>query len=103
MIAAQLYTLREQLKTPGDIARTLRRVREIGYEAVQLSGLGEIAPAELGKILSGEGLVCCATHVSPERLRDEVAAVIEEHRLWDCHFTAIGGFIPKNPVAGDWH
>jgi len=102
MIAAQLYTLREQLKTPGDIARTLRRVREIGYEAVQLSGLGEIAAAELEKILSGEGLTCCATHVSPERLRDEAAAVIEEHRLWKCRYTAIGGFVPKDPTAGEW-
>jgi sugar phosphate isomerase/epimerase len=103
MIAAQLYTVRDYTKTPADIARTLQRVRKIGYEAVQLSTLGKIEPAELGKMLSGEGLVCCATHVSPERLRDEAAAVIEEHRLWNCRYTAIGGFIPKNPVAGDWH
>jgi sugar phosphate isomerase/epimerase len=103
MIAAQLYTLREQTKTPEDIAKTLKRVRKMGYEAVQASALGKIEPAELAKILSGEGLTCCATHVSPERLRDEPAAVLEEHRLWNCHYTAIGGFFPKNPTAADWH
>jgi len=103
MIAAQLYTLREYTKTPSDIARTLHRVRKIGYEAVQVSALGKIEPAELGKMFSGEGLVCCATHVSPERLRDETAAVLDEHRLWNCHYMAIGGFFPKNPTAGDWH
>ena len=38
-IAAQLYTLRDYLQTPKDIARTLAKVRKIGYRIVQLSGL----------------------------------------------------------------
>jgi hypothetical protein len=33
-IAAQLYTCRDILKTPAEIATTLRRLREIGYQAV---------------------------------------------------------------------
>ena len=61
-IAAQLYTLREFTKTPADIASTLKRVRKIGYEAVQCSALGKIDPKELKNILDGEGLTCCATH-----------------------------------------
>ena len=68
VIAAQLYTVREFTQTPADISKTLKRIRKIGYEAVQLSALGKIDPAELGKMLSSEGLACCATHVSPERL-----------------------------------
>ena len=42
VIGAQLYTLRDHLKTPPDIAKTLARVRKMGYEAVQVSGVGAI-------------------------------------------------------------
>ena len=42
-VAAQLYTLRDHLKTPEDMKKTLKRVHEIGFQAVQLSGLGPIA------------------------------------------------------------
>jgi sugar phosphate isomerase/epimerase len=97
-----MYTLRDFTKTSKDIAITLARVKKMGYDAVQLSALGKIDAAELAKILENEGLTCCATHVAPERLRDEPAAVIEDHRLWNCQYTAIGGFFPKKPTAKDW-
>ena len=101
-IAAQMYTLREFTKTPADIAATLRKVKKLGYDAVQVSAFGKIDPKERAGILSGEGLICCATHVSLEQLRDETARVIDEHKLWGCKYTAIGGFFPKNPRPADW-
>ena len=101
-IAAQLYTLRAFTKTPADIAATLAKVKRLGYDAVQLSALGPIEPAELARILAGEGLTCCATHTSLERLGNEPERVIEEHRLWDSRYTAIGGFYQKNCTARDW-
>ncbi|MGD0768610.1 MAG: sugar phosphate isomerase/epimerase [Tepidisphaeraceae bacterium] len=101
-IAAQMYTLRDFTKTPRDIAATLARVKKMGYDAVQLSALGKIDAHELAGILRGEGLACCATHVSPDRMRDETAQVIEEHHLWNCKYTATAGFFPKNPTPADW-
>lgn len=101
-IAAQLYTLRDFTKTPADIASTFARVRKIGYTAVQVSGMGPIEPKELAKILLNEGLTCCATHNSRERLRDHTQAVIDEHLLWGCGLTAIGGFFPRDPTREDW-
>jgi sugar phosphate isomerase/epimerase len=94
-IAAQMYTLREFTKTPPDIAKTLGRVKKLGYDAVQLSALGPIDPKELAKILQNEGLACCATHVSQDRMKNETEKVLEEHKLWACRYTAIGGFNPK--------
>ena len=47
VIAAQLYTLRDYTKTPADIAQTLKKVKALGYDAVQLSALGPIDPVEL--------------------------------------------------------
>ena len=89
-LAATLYTLRAYTKAPWDITRTLKKVRSIGYESVQLSGLGPIDPSELKTILDGEGLSVCATHVSYERLEKELDVVVEEHRLWGCRHIAIG-------------
>ena len=91
VIAAQLYTVREFIKTPADIAETFKKVRAIGYEAVQLSAVGPIEPAALKKIADDNGLAICATHISYERMRDDTAAAIAEHQLWDCKYPGIGG------------
>jgi sugar phosphate isomerase/epimerase len=90
-LAAQLYTLRNFAKTPADIARTLKRVRQIGYQAVQISGFGPADPAEIAKMLDGEGLACCSTHVGWQRFASELDKLIDEHRLWRCAHPAIGG------------
>ncbi|HQC53792.1 MAG TPA: sugar phosphate isomerase/epimerase [Lentisphaeria bacterium] len=98
LIAAQLYTLREFCKTPADIATSCYRVKKMGYDGVQLSGIGAIEPTEMRKILDGEGLLCAATHRSLDQMENAAEALIEEHHILDCKYTAIGGFSPKE----DW-
>jgi len=90
-IAAQLFTLREFTKTPADVAKTLKKVRKIGYEAVQLSALGPIDPHELKMLADGEGLTICATHTGYNRMHDDPQGVIEEHHIYECKNAAIGG------------
>jgi sugar phosphate isomerase/epimerase len=102
-IALQLYTLRDFLKTPTDIAKTLKRVKHLGYAAVQASGLGPIPPAELKKILDGEGLACVATHINIDDLRKDPAQIIANHKALACKYTAIGGFGWADPTAPEWH
>ena len=89
-IGVTLYTLRDYVKTPEDIASTLKKVKGIGYEHIQLSALGEIDPNVLGDMIRSEGLHVCATHVGFDRLQDDLDRVIEEHRLWGCDNIAIG-------------
>jgi sugar phosphate isomerase/epimerase len=88
-LAAQLYTLRDFLKTPADIAQSLKKVAAIGYRSVQLSAVGPIDNRELKKILDGEGLSVCATHTNLDQLQGDLDTVIEEHRIFDCKYTAI--------------
>lgn len=90
MIAAQLYTLRDHTKTPEAIATTLRKVREIGYEAVQLSALGPIETVRLKELLDENGLTACATHTPWDRLQRDLQGVIDEHRTLGCRHVAIG-------------
>jgi sugar phosphate isomerase/epimerase len=101
-IAAQLYTVRDFTRTPAELARTLQRVRELGYTAVQVSAVGPIDAGELGQLLDGEGLACCATHVAFDRLRDDPAAVVADHQKWKCRYVAVGGFFPEKATTADW-
>lgn len=89
-IAAQLYTLREHLKTPEDIDKTLTKVKEIGYDAVQVSGMGPIDPQDLKTIADREDLTICATHIGFDRLKNELQTVINEHKLWECKYVGLG-------------
>lgn len=90
-IAAQLYTLRDFLKTPEDIAASLPRVAALGYRAVQTSGLGPIDHAELRQICDGCGLEIIATHVGLEAILNQTEAVVEQHRIYGCRHVGVGG------------
>ncbi|MDR2483116.1 MAG: sugar phosphate isomerase/epimerase [Treponema sp.] len=78
-IGAQLYTVREYSKTPADIEETLRRIRDIGYRVVQISGFGPCDTDRLAGWLKDFGIEVCGTHVSwasladPESLKKTIA------------------------------
>ena len=88
-VAAQLFTLRNAIKTPQDIAASMKRVREMGYQAVQVSGMGPIAEEELMKILDGEGLTCCATHEGTQRILEHPEEIVERLDKLNCTYTAV--------------
>lgn len=91
VIGAQMYTLRDHLKTPIDMAKTCARVKKMGYDAIQVSAFGAIEVAELAKIIHGEGLVVAATHVGLDMMKD-TAKCVDYHAALKCTYTAIGGF-----------
>ena len=87
-VAAQLYTIREFIKTPADIAASMKKIREIGYTSVQVSGMGPIDEAELVEILDGEGLTCCATHENGDIIRKTPEVVVDRLKKLGCKYTA---------------
>lgn len=89
-VAAQLYTLREFLKTPGDVEKTLKKVKAMGYNAVQASGIGPVDPKVLKQLADEAGVKICATHISYDRLKNDLEAVIQDHKTWDCRYVGLG-------------
>ena len=87
-VAAQLYTIRQALENSRDIAKSLGKVRRIGYEAVQVSGLGPIEEDELVRMLAGEGLTCCATHESGEMILTQPEVLIDRLNKLNCKYVA---------------
>lgn len=93
VIAAQMFTVRDFCASIPDIAKSLAKVKDIGYTAVQPSGKGfaEADPKELAKVYEDSGLIVGATHISWDRFSNDLDAVIEEHKMWKCEYPAIGG------------
>lgn len=87
-VAAQLFTLREHQKTPEDIAQTLKKVAAIGYQAVQVSGMGPIPEDELRSQCDELGLTICSTHEPGARIVGETDQVIARLQALGCTHTA---------------
>ena len=87
-VAVQLYTLRDFCKTAADYAASLKKVRAIGYQAIQISGVGPIPAAELRSIAEGEGLVICATHESGDTILNEPGKIVERLAALGTKYTA---------------
>lgn len=99
-VGAQLYTVREFCKTLPDIEKTLKKVAQIGYTAIQISGFGPVDPKAVAKLVEDNGLTVASTHVGWDRFLTDLDRLIEEHLLWKCVHPAIGG-LPKEYYSLD--
>lgn len=97
-LAVQMYTIREHTGTVSGLDESLRKIRSIGYEAVQLSAVGAMAgerPAvdarTARKMLDDHGLRCIATHRPWDSLTGATAEEIDFHQTLGCDYVAIGG------------
>ncbi len=70
VVALQMYTVRDEAQK--DFAGTLKRVAEMGYPAVQLSGTGDLSSRELRRLLDGLGLKVAGAHVNLDALENEL-------------------------------
>ncbi len=89
-IAVTLYSLRDYCKTKEALDETLGKLKNIGYEAVQVSGIGPISPEEVKGLLDKHGLFCVATHENLKDLTENTEAVIKKLKTLECPFTALG-------------
>lgn len=92
--AAQLYTVREHVKTAEGFEKALERVHEMGYQGVQISAVEAfekfVSPAETAKWLQKYNLTCCATHRPWDKLLNETDKEIETHKTIGCTHIGIG-------------
>ena len=89
-LGAQLFSFREFIKTPEDVRTTLKKIRDMGYEAVQLSS--SICPmpnAELAGILKENGLNPCSSHDPANKILETPDAVATRLRELGCPHCAV--------------
>jgi len=97
VVGAQLYTAREFTKDLPGVAETLKKVADIGYTAIQISGFGPVNDQEVAKLVEDNGLTVASTHTGWPLFLNDLDAVIETHKLWKCDHPAIGG------LPGEYH
>ncbi len=91
-IGAQLYTTRELCKNLDDFAMTLKKVADIGYTTVQVSGTCAYEADWLKKELDRNGLDCVLTHIPAPRIVGETAKVVAEHEVFGCNHIGLGWY-----------
>ena len=91
-IAAQLYNTRDYCKTPHDIEATLRRIKTIGFDVIQISGFGPCDTDLLAGWVKELGLEVCLTHSPWARITDtaELPKLIAEHKKLGCPIIGLG-------------
>ncbi len=95
-LSAQLFTVKDFTKTQDEISETLKKVKEIGYNSVQVSAFGKYDPCWLADKVKELGLEICASHTPFDRIIDDTDAVIKEHKAWGCKYIGLGmGFFPN--------
>lgn len=89
-IGAQLYTVREFTKDLDGFSETLKKVSDIGYRYVQVSGTcafdGEWLAGELRK----NGLKCAVTHTPAGEILEEPEKTAEKHKEFGCEYIGLG-------------
>ncbi len=101
IIGAQCYTVRAFTQTERDFRIAMQRIADIGYTAVQLSAIGPIDPKVIRSICDENGLAIVLTHTNPERILNDVDAVIREHEILGCKYIGIGS-MPDRYRNADW-
>lgn len=86
-IAMQVYSLRENAEK--DFSHTMRCIREMGYDGVELAGLYGLAPEEIRKCLDENKLKAISAHVSYEQLIENMESVIQDYKIIGCEYIAI--------------
>lgn len=90
IIGAQLYGLREYTKTLEDFAETLKKVADMGYTSVQVSGTCAYEGEWLAEALKAAGLTCDLTHYSFDEMKADAKAVVEKHKKFGCKYIGVG-------------
>lgn len=91
-IGAQFFTLRDHCKNLPDFAESLKKVADIGYKTVQISGVCPYEPEWLAEQLKKNDLRCVLTHTPPTDIAAKPAEVAKAHQTFDCEHVGIGWF-----------
>ncbi len=89
-IGAQFFTIRDFCQDLNSLSESIKRVADIGYDYVQISGTCEYEPEWLKAELDKNGLKCVLTHIPVDKLLNETKEVAKAHDVFDCKYVGLG-------------
>ncbi len=89
-IGAQLYTVCSKTQTLEGFEDSLKKVAEMGYKTVQVSGTCAYEPQWLRDKLQENDLKCVLTHIDIKKIVEETEKVVADHKIFGCSHIGIG-------------
>ena len=89
-IGAQFFTIRDHCKDLESFSESLKKVADIGYEFVQISGTCPFEPTWLKDELNKNGLKCVLTHTPADKLLADPKQVALDHDVFGCKHVGLG-------------
>lgn len=91
-LGAQFYSIRDLCTDAEGLRRAFRLVKEIGYDAVQISGIAPcITAQDIANCVREFDLPVPTTHSSADRIINDTDALIAEHKLYGATEIGLGG------------
>jgi len=85
-VAVQVYSVREDAEK--DFAGTMKKLKEIGYDGVELAGLYGHTPAEIRQALDEVGIPAISAHVPYVELLADPKGTIAAYKEIGCRYIA---------------
>lgn len=95
----QMFTLRQYTQTVDDLRFAIGRIRELGYQAIETAGFGDIDAAVVAEICQSSEITITGTHTPWDRFKFDLDRVIEEHKMWQCKYAGVGMIPPKTYLS----
>ena len=93
-VAAITSSVGRFCKDEEGLADSLKKIRDIGYPAVQISGIGPIEDQKVADLCGELGLTICATHEKNMRFVEEPEAIVRRVQTLGC---SIAGYPYPHP------
>ena len=94
-LGAQLFSLRNFLKNPDGLRETMQKLKDMGYECVQLSGNAPMDANEIAKIVKDLDMPIVNTHSPLDRIINDTENLINEHKKFGCYEIGLGYLTPE--------
>ena len=86
-VALQVYSVRDAAEQ--DFAGTMKKIKDMGYDGVELAGLYGNSSEKIKKVLDEIGLTAISAHVPFADLKADIDSVIDTYLLLGCKYIAV--------------
>lgn len=100
-IGAQGFTIRDYIGTAEDFEASLKKLKDIGYQTIQLSGLGSIDPQVVHDLLKKYDIKPICTHRSPDEYLNHLEESIQWHKTVGCKIAGIGAMPAEYGISAE--
>lgn len=86
-IALQVYSVREE--AAADFNSTMQKIKDLGYDGIELAGLYGLKPEYIRDCLNNIGLNPISAHVPYSELKNNLQETVEAYAVIGCKYIAI--------------